>query len=37
LGIELPDDVFGDLALGELHESEATRAARLAIDRHDDV
>jgi hypothetical protein len=37
LGVELLDDLFGDRALDELDEGEATRAAGFPIDRHDNV
>lgn len=37
LGVELPDDFFGNPTFGVLHEREAARTARLAIHRHDDV
>lgn len=37
LGVEFPDDFFGNGAIGELNERETARTTGLAIDRHGNV
>jgi hypothetical protein len=37
LGVELADDLFRNVPLGELDKGESARASGLAIDRHDDM